>query len=141
MKKSARKFRCTVNLAFNEVMAACATTHTQGNWIDDKFIAAYSELHRLGVAHSVEVWNHNDELVGGVYGVRINNFFAGESMFHLERDASKVALMFLVELMNLAGMTLLDTQWQTEHLESLGCIEIPRDEYLALLVDAVGPLT
>lgn len=141
MKKSARKFRCTVNLAFNEVMTACATTHTQGNWIDDKFIAAYSELHRLDVAHSVEVWNHNDELVGGVYGVRINNFFAGESMFHLERDASKVALMFLVELMNLAGMTLLDTQWQTEHLESLGCIEIPRDEYLALLVDAVGPLT
>jgi leucyl/phenylalanyl-tRNA--protein transferase len=141
MKKSARKFRCTVNLAFNEVMSACATTHTQGNWIDDKFIAAYSELHRLGVAHSVEVWNHNDELVGGVYGVRINNFFAGESMFHLERDASKVALMFLVELMNLAGMTLLDTQWQTEHLESLGCIEIPRDEYLALLVDAVGQLT
>lgn len=141
MRNSARKFHCTVNVAFEEVMNACATTHTQGNWIDAQFIKAYSELHQLGHAHSIEVWNNNDELVGGLYGVRINNFFAGESMFHRETDASKVALMFLVDLMTLAGMTLLDTQWQTEHLASLGCIEVPRDAYLALLSDAVGVTT
>lgn len=137
MKQSARKFRCTVNLAFVDVMTACATTHSQGNWIDEKFVAAYSELHQLGHAHSVEVWNSRDELVGGLYGVRINNFFAGESMFHRESDASKVALMFLVDLMKLDGMTLLDTQWQTEHLASLGCIEVSRDDYLLLLDAAI----
>lgn len=141
MRNSARKFHCTVNAAFEDVMVACATTHTQGNWIDAHFIKAYAELHRLGHAHSVEVWNDNNELVGGLYGVRINNFFAGESMFHRETDASKVALMFLVDLMTLAGMTLLDTQWQTEHLASLGCIEVPRDAYLALLGNAVGSTT
>lgn len=138
LKKSARKFHCTIDAAFEDVMVACATTHKQGNWIDAHFIKAYTELHRLGLAHSVEVWNNNNELVGGVYGLRINNFFAGESMFHRETDASKVALMFLVDLMRLAGMTLLDTQWQTEHLASLGCIEVSRNEYLALLADAVG---
>lgn len=138
MRQSARKFRCTVDLAFVDVMTACATTHTHGNWIDAQFIAAYTELHQLGHAHSVEVWNDRNELVGGLYGVRLNNFFAGESMFHRERDASKVALMFLVDLMKLDGMTLLDTQWQTEHLESLGCIEVHRDDYLQLLDQAIA---
>ena len=85
------------------------------------------------------MWNDNNELVGGVYGVRINRFFAGESMFHLVRDASKVALMHLVHTMNQDGMTLLDVQWLTPHLESLGAVEIPRSEYLHRLSVALNP--
>ncbi len=137
MRQSARKFQCTVNTAFIDVMNECATSHTQGNWIDQKFVTAYSHLHQMGLAHSIEVWDNNQQLVGGLYGVRINNFFAGESMFHHQADASKVALMTLVDLMVLDGMSLLDTQWQTEHLESLGCIEVPRSLYLSWLAEAV----
>ena len=137
-RKSARAFRCTVNTAFEQVMIACATEHTEGNWIDGHFMKAYTELHALGHAHSVEVWNHDGELVGGVYGVRINKFFAGESMFHRATDASKVALKFLVDLMVLEGMSLFDTQWLTEHLETLGAIEIPRDTYRELLAEAIA---
>jgi leucyl/phenylalanyl-tRNA--protein transferase len=92
----------------------------------------------MGHAHSVEVWNERNELVGGLYGLRINKFFAGESMFHTETDASKMALMHLVSLMTLAGMALLDTQWNTDHLASLGCTTVPRDRYLALLAEAVA---
>lgn len=139
MRQSAKKFTCTVNTAFVDVMKRCATTHTDGKWINKNFIESYSELHRLGHAHSVEVWNETGELVGGLYGVRINKFFAGESMFHTETDASKVALMHLVQLMALDGMELLDTQWHTEHLETLGCIAIPRENYLQLLASAVQP--
>lgn len=139
VRQSAKKFTCTVNTAFLDVMKLCATSHTDGNWINDDFIDAYTELHQEGHAHSVEVWNATGELVGGLYGVRINKFFAGESMFHTETDASKVALMHLVQLMTLDGMELLDTQWRTDHLESLGCIAIPREKYLQLLASAVSP--
>lgn len=139
MKKSARKFHCTVNTAFTEVMLGCATEHSDGNWIDEHFTRAYTDLHALGHAHSIEVWNEANELVGGVYGIRINNFFAGESMFHRQTDASKVALIFLVALLRLDGVTLFDTQWLTEHLETLGCIEIPRVTYLELLAEAIAP--
>ena len=137
-RKSARAFRCTVNEAFAEVMHACATEHTDGNWIDQHFMKAYTRLHEMGHAHSVEVWDHDNALVGGVYGVRINDFFAGESMFHRVTDASKVALQFLVDLMNLDGMSLFDTQWLTDHLETLGAIEIPRDTYRELLAEAIA---
>lgn len=137
LRKSARQFTCTVNEDFVGVMTKCATTHTDGNWINDEFITAYTHLHHLGHAHSVEVWNNNHELVGGVYGVRINQFFAGESMFHTETDASKVALFHLVQLMTLDAMTLFDVQWLTDHLESLGGIAIPRSDYLHRLIDAV----
>jgi leucyl/phenylalanyl-tRNA--protein transferase len=139
MRKSAQKFTCTINEAFTEVMTLCGSMRTDGNWITREFINAYSDLHDDGHAHSVEVWNEAGELVGGLYGVRINRFFAGESMFHIETDASKVALMHLVELMTLDGMELLDTQWRTEHLETLGCIAIPRGEYLQLLASAIAP--
>lgn len=139
VRQSAKKFTCTVNNAFVDVMKKCATTHTDGNWINKEFISSYTELHNLGHAHSVEVWNQAGELVGGLYGVRINKFFAGESMFHTETDASKVALMHLVQLMTLDGMELLDTQWRTEHLETLGCVAIPREKYLQLLASAVQP--
>ena len=101
------------------------------------FIDAYTRLHELGWAHSVEVFDR-DGLAGGLYGVRINGLFAGESMFHTRRDASKVALMALVQLMRDAGMTLLDVQWRTDHLESLGAVEVSRDQYLTLLADALG---
>lgn len=137
MRQSARRFDYTVNLAFRAVMEACATARSDANWINNDFVDAYCELHDLGWAHSVEVW-HDGRLVGGLYGVRINGFFAGESMFHYERDASKVALMHLVDLMRLDAMVLLDTQWCTEHLASLGCVQVPRLDYLRLLESATG---
>lgn len=139
MQQSAKRFTCTVNQAFTEVMTLCGSMRTDGNWINQYFIDAYTELHEEGHAHSVEVWNQAGELVGGLYGVRINKFFAGESMFHIETDASKVALMHLVQLMTLDGMELLDTQWRTDHLESLGCIAVPREKYLQLLASAIQP--
>ncbi|CAB4678776.1 unannotated protein [freshwater metagenome] len=139
MQQSAKKFTCTVNQAFTDVMTLCGSMRTDGNWINQHFIDAYTDLHKEGHAHSVEVWNEAGDLVGGLYGVRINKFFAGESMFHVETDASKVALMYLVQLMTLDGMELLDTQWRTDHLESLGCIAIPREKYLQLLASAIQP--
>lgn len=137
MRQSARRYRCTVDTAFRFVMEQCATSREDGNWITSEFIDAYCHLHELGWAHSVEVWD-DGVLAGGLYGVRINRFFAGESMFHTSRDASKVALMHLVDLMRLAGMTLLDTQWCTEHLASLGCRDMGRLRYLSLLQSATG---
>jgi len=139
LRTSAQQFVCTVNVAFVRVMHECATARTDGNWINQEFIDAYTTLHQLGNAHSVEVWNKKGELVGGLYGLRINGFFAGESMFHRETDASKVALMHLVDLMNLDGMHLLDTQWNTDHLTSLGCTSVARADYLALLATAIQP--
>ncbi len=99
----------------------------------------YCELHDRGWAHSVETYNEDGVLVGGLYGVRIKRFFAGESMFHLSRDASKVALMALVAIMRSARMTLLDAQWHTPHLSSLGGVVIPRTEYLERLRSATTP--
>lgn len=139
MRQSARKLTVTFNESFREVMQQCAIAHTEGQWITSEFIDAYCTMHSLGHAHSVEVWNQEHRLVGGLYGVRINNFFAGESMFHLETDASKVALMALVDAMNASGMALLDTQWSTEHLKTLGCVELPRTKYLERLAQAVAP--
>lgn len=138
LRRSARRFTCSVNTDFAGVIGKCATVHDTGNWINDEIIDAYTRLHRLGHAHSVEVRNGSGELVGGVYGVRINRFFAGESMFHTETDASKVALAHLVDLMLLDGMVLFDTQWLTEHLGSLGGIAVPRGTYLRMLADAVA---
>ena len=139
LRSSAQQFVCTINVAFTRVMQECATARTDGNWINQEFIDAYTNLHQLGHAHSVEVWNKKGELVGGLYGLRINRLFAGESMFHRETDASKVALMYLVDLMNLDGMQLLDTQWNTDHLASLGCMSVTRADYLSLLATAIQP--
>jgi leucyl/phenylalanyl-tRNA--protein transferase len=137
MRQSARKYTTTFNVAFRDVMLGCASQREDGNWITDDFVDAYCTLHSLGWAHSVETWDDNNQLVGGLYGVRINRFFAGESMFHRKTDASKVALMSLVGAMQADNMELLDTQWQTEHLASLGVIEVPRLQYLDLLAQAV----
>ncbi len=119
-------------------MHGCGNPARKDGWITGAFIDAYSSLHQLGWAHSVEVFDRDGQLAGGLYGVRINGLFAGESMFHVRRDASKVALMALVELMRKTGMTLLDVQWRTEHLASLGAVEVGRDRYLALLAEALG---
>ena len=138
MRRSAARYDVRVDTRFEEVMRGCADPSRPGKWITDDFIAAYTALHRLGWAHSVEVFDARGDLTGGLYGVRINGLFAGESMFHRGRDASKVALMALVDLMREAGLTLLDVQWRTDHLESLGAIEISRAEYLALLAEAIN---
>jgi leucyl/phenylalanyl-tRNA--protein transferase len=143
LRRSARRFTVSVDRAFRDVMVACAAPERPGGWIDDSFIEAYTRLHALGYAHSVEVWStpsgHLDdgELAGGCYGVAIGGLFAGESMFHRATDASKVALVELVSRLAGGGAALLDVQWCTPHLASLGAIEVPRREYLALLAAAV----
>jgi len=138
MRQSARHFEVRVDTAFAEVVAGCADPRRQGGWIDDDIVTAYAELHRLGWAHSVEAWR-DGELAGGLYGLAIGGLFAGESMFTRARDASKVALMGLVDLLTdeHAEDRLLDTQWQTPHLATLGVVEIPRPAYLARLARAL----
>lgn len=138
LRRSVRRFDVRMDTAFAEVMAACADPTRPGSWIDRPFLTAYGRLHELGWAHSVEVFAPDGALVGGLYGVRIGGFFAGESMFHRETDASKVALVHLVDWLRDTGATLLDVQWSTPHLASLGVIEIPRSEYLRRLAAAIG---
>jgi leucyl/phenylalanyl-tRNA--protein transferase len=140
MRRSAKRYHLRVNTCFERVMLGCASRHGEdGRWITPRFVEQYCALHALGWAHSVEMFNDDGVLVGGLYGVRIGKFFAGESMFHLERDASKVALMALVDVMRSAKMTLLDAQWHTPHLESLGGVTLSRSDYLARLAAAIGP--
>ena len=138
MRQSAKRFEVRVDTCFTDVMRACGDPSREDGWITGAFVDAYTTLHQLGWAHSVEVFDRQGRLAGGLYGVRVNGLFAGESMFHAQRDASKVALMALVELMRAGGMQLLDVQWCTEHLASLGSIEVRREEYLAMLAAAVG---
>jgi leucyl/phenylalanyl-tRNA--protein transferase len=137
LARSRRKFTITVDTAFDDVMRACAEPHRPHGWIDDDFVSAYTELHRLGWTHSVEAWTEDGELAGGVYGVAIGGLFAAESMFHLVTDAGKVSLAALVDLLRDGGATLLDVQWTTPHLVSLGVIDVPRPKYLELLGDAL----
>ena len=135
------RFRIAIDTAFGDVIRACAAEDRDpedaGTWIDEQIIESYTALHDLGLAHSVEAWN-GDRLVGGLYGVALRGTFFGESMFHRETDASKVALVALVERLRARGFTLLDTQWVTPHLEQFGAIEIPRDDYLKLLEESLG---
>jgi leucyl/phenylalanyl-tRNA---protein transferase len=132
----AGRFRVSFDTAFAAVMAGCAD-RDEGTWITAEMRAAYEELHRLGHAHSVEVW-HGEVLGGGVYGVTVGGLFAGESMFSRARDGSKVALVHLVEHLRERGFTLFDVQFVTDHTASLGAVEVPRSEYLARLGEAVG---
>ena len=138
LRRSLRRYTVTRNHAFNEVIVNCADPRRPSGWIDRSIIDAYNKLHLTGWAHSFEVWDAG-ELVGGLYGVRINHFFAGESMFHHATDASKVALVHLVDWLKNTGGQLLDVQWTTEHLVSLGATDIARTDYLELLKDAVSP--
>jgi leucyl/phenylalanyl-tRNA--protein transferase len=136
LRRAARRFAVTVNAAFEAVMRGCAAPDRPHGWIDESFIEAYTRLHEMGWAHSVEVWE-GDALVGGLYGVRIDRLFAGESMFHRVTDASKVALKATVELLRMDGVELFDVQWTTSHLCSLGAVDISRDEYLRRLRSVV----
>ena len=137
MRQSAKRYEIRVNTCFTPVMRGCADASRGSTWITDEFIDGYTRLHELGWAHSIEAFDRTGNLAGGLYGIRIDGYFSGESMFHIARDASKVALMALVDLMRASGMTLLDVQWCSEHLSSLGAIAIPRGEYLARLSAAL----
>jgi leucyl/phenylalanyl-tRNA--protein transferase len=139
LRRSARGMEIRVDTAFAQVVAACADPARSGGWITREIAAAYTRLHELGWAHSVETWR-GGELVGGLYGVAVGGLFAGESMFHRVDDASKVALLGLVELLcdEHADARLLDVQWRTPHLASLGVQAVSRREYLTRLDRALG---
>jgi leucyl/phenylalanyl-tRNA---protein transferase len=132
-------WRFTVDRDFEAVMRACAEAGADrpSTWITDDFVKAYGHLFRMGLAHSVEVWER-DALVGGLYGVALGGFFGGESMFHRRTDASKAAVGHLVERLRAGGFALLDAQVPTPHLARLGAIAIPRAEYLARLRKALA---
>lgn len=129
-----RDWEVRLDSAFADVMLACA--EREDTWIDETIFRSYVALHKAGHAHSVEVWREN-RLVGGLYGVRIGAAFFGESMFHRETHASKVALCHLVAMLKTGGFRLLDTQWVTPHLAGFGAVEIPRAVYLRMLSSAV----
>ena len=142
LRRSRRRFEVRIDTAFDEVLTACADPSRDGAWINNEIRVAYNRLHELGWAHSVECWDpETDTLVGGLYGVHINGLFAGESMFHHATDASKVALVGLVEHLCDIGVVLLDVQWLTPHLAGLGAIEISRTHYLTTLESALSTMT
>lgn len=143
LRRSMRRFTITVDTDFEAVIDACADPDRPGWWIDRHIRDAYVRLHHLGYAHSVETRDEEGRLVGGLYGVSIGALFAGESMFHHRTDASKAALVALVERMSTVEEWMIDTQWRTPHLASLGVRVVPRETYLAAirtLVDAPGPI-
>lgn len=129
------RFEIRINFAFEAVMRACAD-RDEGTWICEEIVEAYCQLHQLGLAHSVEAW-HADELAGGLYGIALGGAFFGESMFSRRRDASKVALIALVERLRTRGFVLLDIQFITDHLARFGAVEIPRADYLQRLETAL----
>jgi leucyl/phenylalanyl-tRNA--protein transferase len=135
-----KKFSVRFDTCFEQVIRHCAAVSRkdqEGTWITEEMIRAYTRLHESGYAHSVETFS-GDELAGGLYGISIGKAFFGESMFHLKRDASKVALFHLVERLKMQGFHLIDVQQETSHLERLGAETIPRNEFLALLTKAVN---
>jgi leucyl/phenylalanyl-tRNA--protein transferase len=147
LRRSTRRYEIRVDTAFAAVVDACGDPRRPHAWISEDIAAAYTRLHELGWAHSVEAWScGGGELAGGLYGVAIGGLFAGESMFHRGTDASKAALVALVDMLRADDEPdrLLDVQWLTPHLESLGAVEIPRREYVrrlgrALALDLPAP--
>jgi leucyl/phenylalanyl-tRNA--protein transferase len=142
LRKVLPRFEIRIDSAFAQVVEGCADPSREGRWITDEIAVAYLRLHEAGWAHSVEAWQ-DGELVGGLYGVAIGGLFAGESMFHTVRDASKAALVALHGLVTEDGdaRRLIDVQWRTPHLASLGVTEVPRRDYLRLLeVALTAPL-
>jgi len=132
--------RFTIDAAFGRVIRACASirrAHEEGTWITPEMIRGYTEFHRLGRAHSVEAWD-GEELVGGLYGVDAGGAFAGESMFRLRPNASKLALLHLIEHLRARGLDWLDVQVMTPHVEALGARLVPREEFLERLERALG---
>lgn len=145
------KFRITVDHCFTDVMRACGESRPEGTWVTNEMIRGYTALHRAGHAHSLEVWyrepdpsarfageRQGERLAGGIYGVSIGGLFAGESMFHRVTDASKVALVALVEHLKRQGFVLFDVQMTTDHTERMGAVNIPREHYLRRVANAVA---
>ncbi|MCY7299732.1 MAG: leucyl/phenylalanyl-tRNA--protein transferase [Ilumatobacteraceae bacterium] len=135
LRQSCHRFEVRIDTSFTEVVRRCGDPKRPHGWINEQFIEAYTLLHEMGWAHSIETWR-DGELVGGLYGLLIGSFFAGESMFHSVTDASKVAVVATVEWLRQTGVELFDVQWSTSHLASLGVVEIPRAEYLRRLARA-----
>jgi len=139
LRQARRRFEIRIDTAFDAVIAGCADPRRPNGWIDARMTNAYRRLFELGWVHTVEAWDEHGHLAGGLYGVAIGAFFAGESMFHRARDASKVALAALVDVLREgpdAAHALLDVQWRTPHLASLGAREISRSAYLRRLAKA-----
>ena len=138
LRKSLRRFEIRVDTAFRAVVDACADPSRDGRWITEEIADAYTELHALGWAHSIETWQ-DGQLVGGLYGLAVGGLFAGESMFHRVTDASKAAVVATAGYVFADGdpRRLIDVQWATDHLRSLGVVTVPRQEYLARLADAL----
>lgn len=135
------RYTFTIDKAFPEVIAACSLAPRigqKGTWITSEFISAYCDLHATGIAHSVEVWNADNELVGGLYGVDAGGVFCGESMFHQAPNTSKLALLYLIEHLKARGSTWLDAQVMTPHMRALGAKEISRREFLRRLKETQG---
>lgn len=140
LAKSVDRYHTTVDQAFGRVLRGCADPRRAGGWIEQRIMSVYTQLHEQGLVHSVETWDAEGRLVGGLYGVSLGAMFAGESMFHDPvhgRDASKVALVRLAEELISQDVELLDVQWVTDHLRSLGAFEISRMAYLEQLSDAL----
>ena len=134
LRRSLRRYAVTTDRAFADVVAGCAAPGRRGGWITAEVAAAYARLHALGWAHSVEVWDADGTLAGGLYGVEVGGLFAAESKFHVRTDASKVAVVALAgRLRGAGGPRLIDVQWTTPHLERLGARDVPRRAYLAAL--------
>ncbi len=139
LRKSCARLEVRVDTVFEDVVAACADPDRPSGWITGDIRAAYVRLHEMGWAHSVETFDASGDLVGGLYGINIGGFFAGESMFHRVADASKVALVALVEILRGDGVDrLLDVQWTTDHLASLGAVDVERERYLDRLTGALA---
>lgn len=140
LRKMAKRYTTTVDRAFDQVLERCADPNRPDGWIDGRIGEAYRTLHETGWAHSIEVWDDQQRLVGGLYGLSIGGLFAGESMFHdpqYGRDASKIAVARLTVELRELGTVLLDVQWLTPHLASLGGFEVSRETYLAALDQAL----
>ena len=137
LRKACDRHEVRLDTAFDEVIEACSDPRRPHGWINRAIKDAYRDLHQRGWAHSVETWTPEGELVGGLYGIAVGGLFAGESMFHRATDASKVALVGLVDLLVEGGAALLDVQWKTDHLATLGAVEVPRAEYRRLLEAAI----
>ncbi len=136
LRAATASFEIRLDTAFEAVMRGCADPARPHGWIDESFVTAYTRLHEMGWAHSVETWRAG-ELVGGLYGLRVGGLFAGEAMFYRATDASKVACWATVELLRLDGARLFDVQWTTPHLKSLGAVDVSRTNYLRLLAAAL----
>ena len=139
LRKSIRRYEVRRDTAFEAVVRACGDPSRPGRWITEPIVQAYVELHRLGWARSVEVFDEDSVLAGGLYGLRIDRLFAGEAMFHHATDASKVAMVAAVDWLNDSGAELFDVQWVTDHLATMGAIALPRTEYLHRLHHALRP--